>query len=407
MIQPHSEIVVPGLGPSIPRSWVLGSSPLLSHRRASKAAWSHHLYATIRSPQPLVAQGRTKPWRIGAAFSRSCCVLCRDMHAKRWPKSIMPAPRCAVCAAGSSWSPWWRHSSPDARACATMPALGPAQPDPWEAMLTTPGPRLYHLGGAPLVAGPAQREPAPYPVRGAVPQAGGGGANGDPGPSLPLQGQAVVLRRLADRAVAVAVSLGPFRQPQGGGEAARRPRPRRLPAAAAARDLRRCPERAALRLSHQQLPARRPHHRRVLQGALADRAVLQVDQAEPADQELRRGDDQRRAHPDLDRPVRVSAAGLCEVRQQARRFDAAIAAAAASQPLPTLRSACPAARPRPRSTAKMAANSTGSGMTPCGTAVGQARGRQQGNQALGWTTSDAPGKAGGCAQGASRLPAQP
>ena len=31
-----------------------------------------------------------------------------------------------------------------------MPALGPAQPDPWEAMLTTQGPRLYHLGGAPV-----------------------------------------------------------------------------------------------------------------------------------------------------------------------------------------------------------------------------------------------------------------
>ncbi len=74
--------------------------------------------------------------------------------------------------------------------------------------------------------------------------------------------------------------------------------------------------RPVLRVPDQQLQPRSRDHRRHLQGALADRTLLQVDQAEPAYQELRRHFPQCGPDPDLGRDVRPSLARLPEVRQQ-------------------------------------------------------------------------------------------
>ena len=64
------------------------------------------------------------------------------------------------------------------------------------------------------------------------------------------------------------------------------------------------------RAAHQSPRFRRHHHRRHLQGTLADRAVLQGAQAEPQDQDLRRHLRERAAHPDLDSPDRHAAAQM-------------------------------------------------------------------------------------------------
>ena len=58
------------------------------------------------------------------------------------------------------------------------------------------------------------------------------------------------------------------------------------------------------RVSHQQLPTRAEDHRGHLQGPLAGRALLQVDQAESPDQELSRHFPQRSADAGMDRHVR-------------------------------------------------------------------------------------------------------
>ena len=75
-------------------------------------------------------------------------------------------------------------------------------------------------------------------------------------------------------------------------------------------------DRSALRLPDQQLQSGGEDHRGHLQGPLAGRAVLQVDQTESAHQEFRRRLAQRSHDADLDRRVRPSAARLPEIRQQ-------------------------------------------------------------------------------------------
>ena len=95
-----------------------------------------------------------------------------------------------------------------------------------------------------------------------------------------------------------------------------RQRPRPVSDSAASSRLSRPRHQEVLRVPHQQLQARPEDHREHLQGALADRDLLQVDQAEPAHQELRRHFAQCRHDADLDRDVRASPARLPEVRQQ-------------------------------------------------------------------------------------------
>src|SRR5215510_3763953 len=58
------------------------------------------------------------------------------------------------------------------------------------------------------------------------------------------------------------------------------------------------------RVAHQPAGFRRHHHRRHLQGALADRTVLQGAETELDREELRRHQRERASHPDLDSPDR-------------------------------------------------------------------------------------------------------
>src|SRR5690606_10912751 len=89
----------------------------------------------------------------------------------------------------------------------------------------------------------------------------------------------------------------------------------------------------ALRLPDQRLSPFGQNHRRAVQRALANRAVLQVDQTEPEDQSLCRDEPQRRNDPDLDRVVRQPLGGLFEVHQPVCVLRAAAPASAAAQPL--------------------------------------------------------------------------
>src|SRR5690606_15258495 len=104
-------------------------------------------------------------------------------------------------------------------------------------------------------------------------------------------------------------------------------------AAAAPRRLSRPRNGQALRLPDQRLSPFGQNHRRAVQRALANRAVLQVDQTEPEDQSLCRDEPQRRNDPDLDRVVRQPLGGLFEVHQPVCVLRAAAPASAAAQPL--------------------------------------------------------------------------
>src|SRR3989339_64718 len=71
----------------------------------------------------------------------------------------------------------------------------------------------------------------------------------------------------------------------------------------------RCRDRQNLGISDQQLSAAGCHHCTALQTAMADRALLQVDQAEPAHQELLRHFGERCEDPNLDRRFCISDRG--------------------------------------------------------------------------------------------------
>lgn len=127
--------------------------------------------------------GGTKPWRTVTASSHSCCVkhafgaLAKEHH---------------VGAALRGMSRWKQFV-----AMAAAQLTGRQSLRDIEAMLTTQGPRLYYLGGAPVPRSSLARLDArqpPYPVRGAVPQAGGGGAT--PGHRFRFKGQPGTLTRL-------------------------------------------------------------------------------------------------------------------------------------------------------------------------------------------------------------------
>ena len=81
----------------------------------------------------------------------------------------------------------------------------------------------------------------------------------------------------------------------------RAPLHRPLSRQAAPRALPRSRDRQAAGVPHQQLHAARAHRRRPLSLPLADRAVLPLDQAEPAHQVVLRLQPERGAHPNLDR----------------------------------------------------------------------------------------------------------
>lgn len=78
----------------------------------------------------------------------------------------------------------------------------------------------------------------------------------------------------------------------------------------------RCDDRQQARVPHEQLHPAGAHHRPALQVPLADRDLLQVDQATPAHQELLRHLSQRGEGPDLDRHLRLRAGGHPEEEAQ-------------------------------------------------------------------------------------------
>jgi hypothetical protein len=89
--------------------------------------------------------------------------------------------------------------------------------------------------------------------------------------------------------------------------------------AAPPRELPRSGHRQAPGVPHQQPDAAGADHRRSLQVPLTDRAVLQVDQAEPEHQVVLRHIGERGAHPDLDRGQRLRAGHDPEEAAEARR----------------------------------------------------------------------------------------
>ncbi len=107
----------------------------------------------------------------------------------------------------------------------------------------------------------------------------------------------------------------------------------RLPASPAPRAGLGRRQRAGDRSAHQPARLRRDHHRRHLQGALADRAVLQGPQAESEGEDLRRHQRKRAAHSDLDSPDRDAAAEVAAPPVAGQLVVVQSGLAAAAEPL--------------------------------------------------------------------------
>ena len=88
-----------------------------------------------------------------------------------------------------------------------------------------------------------------------------------------------------------------------------------------------------LPVRHQRAPSEGRRNRRNLQRTLKDRTVLQVDQAEPEDQDLPGDFRQCGTDPGLDRSLRLFAPCLSQIQSKIRWFHAADTPGAPAQPV--------------------------------------------------------------------------
>jgi len=283
--------------------------------RAQRAKLYHMGFRSVVARNTLANANRVRDWRIYADFAQALIAIARRLYAG---EALGMELEQTVFALDSTlidltlsvfpWAPYQQSKA----AVQLHTLLDLLLPEPGAIYVMDRGyidfARLYalHRAGAFFVirdrASTRFRRRYSHPV-----DRGGGlicdqtivftGWNSAPGYPEPVRR---IKLRLPDRA-----------------QTARRRRPRPGPAAHQAAPPR---PRADPGAAHQQHRAASQHYRRALSLPLADRAVLQVNQAAPAHQGVLRRLGERRAQPDLDRGERLCAGCHPEETPRPRRL---------------------------------------------------------------------------------------